>query len=212
MSFIFSILTVCGWWWGGGDKDEIDNPRTILVSVSYNRQPFVHIVNSCQEMGLLLNTRHCTGYKNIDAASPQEGPGWEHIPWSLLYIQTSSPWLSASGKWFLAPYQSASAIGESKKVAGAWGTGLVQAGAAFQNTCLTALRAYFAWEERAEVKWAPLEDACVQTCVFEGVYIHTYEHVCRCTWDVCCVLTGFCVCIYKICININPPGMHLVKY
>ena len=75
MSFIFSILTVCRGWWGGGDKDEIDNPRTILVSVSYNRQPFVHIVNSCQEMGLLLNTRHCTGYKNIDAASPQEGPG-----------------------------------------------------------------------------------------------------------------------------------------
>ena len=174
MSFIFSTLTV----WGG-DEDEIDNPRTTLVSVSYNRQPIVHRVNSCQEMGLLFNTRHCTGCKNTDAANPQGGPGCEHTSrsWSLLCIQSSSLWLSASGMWFLASYQSGSAISESEKAAGAWGTGLVQAGADFQTTCLTALCAYFAREERVEVKWAPLKDACVQTRVCLRVCIYIHMHI-----------------------------------
>ena len=101
--------------------------------------------------------------------------------------------------WFLASYQSGSAIGESEKVAGPWGTGLVQAGAAFQTTCLTALCAYFAWEEKAEVKWAPLKDACVQTrvCLRVCVYIHMHMFI---GVHEMCVLTGFCVCIHKILI------------
>lgn len=98
--------------------------------------------------------------------------------------------------WFLAPYQSGSAIGESEKVAGAWGTGLVQAGAAFQTTCLTALCAYFAWEERAEVKWAPLEDTCVQTRVCLRVCVYTHMNMFVGVHEMCGVCLQAIVYVY----------------
>lgn len=67
--------------------------------------------------------------------------------------------------WFLASHQSGSTLSGSDWAAGAWETGLVQAGATLQTTCLTALCAYLTWEERAEVKWARREAASVQTGV-----------------------------------------------
>lgn len=197
MSFIFSTLTV----WGG-DEDEIDNPLTTLVSVSYNRQPIVHRVNCCQEMGLLFNTRHCTGCKNTDAANPQGGPGWEHTSrsWRLLCIQSSSLWLSASGMCCWPPISLGLLLVRLRRRLGpgelAWfRLGQTSHGLPHCPVCIFRLGR----EGGGEVSTFK-GCLCADTCVFEGVHMHTYAHVCRHTWDMWCVLTGFCVCIHKILI------------
>lgn len=73
---------------------------------------------------------------------------------------------------------------------------MVQAGAAFQNTCLTALCVYFAWEERAEVKWAPLEDACVQTPVCLRVCVYTHMNMFVGVHEMCAVCLQAFVYVY----------------